>query len=504
MKEPNLNRWTDPKATEGLLLVAQRMQEALFDYTFSSYKAPALTTNTRSMELSQAIDDVRQKRLPEKSIHVVCDELAWSIENDVAARALLGNMTAVFVNAKWWSEGSLDSLETKVDLLRSFLRGRSYERQLILEIKQRLGDAKRKHELTTLAVDLAVTWVDHGFTRHFVFQKIKSFFFRGAGSQVDSNERFDDFVKTFNRDQRTYEVLLKVSRKHKRVLEVLGKVATFLEAAPAAKSRLFGEARFLRLDTDVAFLHFKDVQAHDARDAANNAQNSLEAVNRIVLYHAHQGDVQADATSLVYDGKLPILLKPAPLAVHKARERDEESLPTAFSETAVSIIRKLDQDSRDPMTAALGMHTSAVASKDPPVQLSSLWSAIETLLLTTEDQANISEVIESLVPALCRYYPLRLLRQLHNDFERCAPTVLSEVLNQVLPESAPHLRFMSIVAIDSLEPQRDTLYAALPDNPLLRFRLFELKRDLSSAKAIRTLVDRHRTKVDWHIRASPE
>lgn len=90
MRNPRVGRWKDIPNTLGLLLFAQRIEEALFNFSLDSYKAPALNTHTRCLELIATSKEVLSHRITPKALLPIIEELASSIRNDRAARGCLG------------------------------------------------------------------------------------------------------------------------------------------------------------------------------------------------------------------------------------------------------------------------------------------------------------------------------------------------------------------------------------------------------------------------------
>jgi hypothetical protein len=247
-------------------------------------------------------------------------------------------------------------------------------------------------------------------------------------------------VKEFDGTEVVFDVVLRVPASAMLAEIVPARLATVHEKPMPPRTNRRDESRFLAYSEARAFLLFTNIKALDARVASNIALGQLEKVNQMLLYHAHRGEIQPDSSYLVHDGQNAIVLEKSPLAIHKYKECPESDLPVAFRGTINNAWARLDNDSRRRFTAALGLHTSAVASKDPTVQLIALWAAMESMLLGDSDQSNIAAVSESLAPALCRYYLLHLLRQLQTDLERCIPNEYDRAA-QGLPQSlAPHLR----------------------------------------------------------------
>lgn len=152
------------------------------------------------------------------------------------------------------------------------------------------------------------------------------------------------------------------------------------------------------------------------------------------------------------------------------------------------------------MSAALALHSSAVRSEDVAVQLSTLWAALEALFAASSDETKITAVSEALVPSLCRGYVEKLLSNLDESLIACCHTAYEKALARLASDGTKIERLAAIIAVDSNEPFRDILYAALDRNPLLRHRVFTLKKALSSAEQVRELIERHEQRVIWHLR----
>ena len=163
MRKPRLNRWPNLKETEGLLLVAQRIQECLFDYTLDSYKAPTLNTHTRCLELQHAIKEVAANTFSNKNLKPLVEELAQSIKNDVAARTLLGPHASTLSNVNWWEINKPDRLSIQADFLHGFLWRQRYERQLISHLKNLVSTPKQKTLILETTTNLVVEWMLMGF-----------------------------------------------------------------------------------------------------------------------------------------------------------------------------------------------------------------------------------------------------------------------------------------------------------------------------------------------------
>lgn len=502
MRKPRLFRWIDPVSISGLLMVAQRVEESLFDYSVDTYKTPALNTRTRCLELIQSIDHVKSGHLSEKSLKSIVEELSWSIDQDPAARELLGSLSADFKSADWWSMADLRQLKTQANLLRGRLRNRAYERELIAQIRLRLDDGKRRAELLKLSTSLVVEWLSRGFSRGFIFMITRAFFFSPSSAQIKGVSSFDEFVKRFEGTKKKHDVLVRMNEASVMLSGLLPtEVVTFSKDAPEPRLKSPKEIAYLKVLHDGAFAIFHDVEALDPRAAYDEALRRLDIAARLVAFHAHRNRLAVIGDGLVYYESEVTVLKQSPLPVHKEGDRDPEEIPSACATTILKFFPpKGTKESWARILAALGLHSSAVSVKDTAVQLTALWSALEALLPISADQVKITLVLEYLVPILCRRYPMRLLAQLDADLKTCCPDSYEKVCSQLPMDVPEHMRCAAIVAIQTNESLRDQLYEDLSHNPLLKNRLYQLKKDLESANRITELLNRHRQKVTWHIR----
>lgn len=352
-----------------------------------------------------------------------------------------------------------------------------------------------------MTTDLVVEWVNRGFSKNFIFFRTRVFFFSPSGPEIISNEQWDDFAREFDRSEQKYTVVLRTtcSPSFRSLLP-----NEFAKISPSLQPRTSSprENRFTEIGSEEVFVTLSEIEALDARSAAISARRFIENAGAIALYHSHREQLKIHPTTLVYEGNRPIVLKQSTSAVHKERDcassrfaREIQRMDGAFFTR-----RRGGAESQRRLTAALGLHASAVNTDDPTVQLTSLWAAVEALLPVITDQTKVSVIADYLGPALCRYYPLRLLRQLPWDLERACGDLYQEVCAQLPGDLPDGLRGPTLVALPEHEALRDRLYASLESNPLLRFRLFTLKRSSESASELLTLIRNHRQRVEWHIR----
>lgn len=501
MKNPRLARWSDPEADAGLLLFAQRVEESVFDYALDSYKVPALNTHTRCLELEQAVATVRREGLPKHTLIPVVQELAASIRGDSAAQQLLGSHAEHYGKYERWDVDRPQALGVQVQQLLSVLTGR-YELALIDQLRASIPDGKEKRKIVSHSMSLVVEWLNRGFTRGHVYASVRDFFFRGSGPTIDGIDSFNAFLALFPEGVPKWSVLLRVSGGVRRLQQVLEGFCEVRESAPPPRTRRRVEADYLNAPHDGLYVRFDDLEANDPRKALERAISRIRMVGTFASLHAHSLDFSNDGSGLVYhnDGSV-IRLSPAVPAVRKHRLGRGKGLDDRFSKS-ISAFRphKLPNESFKRIVAALKMHATALSAPSNEEQLYSLWIAVEALLPFEDADSRIGRVVDTLVPLLSREYPTVLIEDLCLDLQGCIKPSYQSALKH-FPDSMTEMeRCAALVTAVDTQDARDELFAACEDNPLLRFRLFEVSQKLISADRIKQTIKDHEQRIAWHLR----
>lgn len=85
MIKHDINNWEYKQELEGLLFFAQRMNEALFDFSPNKYKAPALYTTSSCLKVLKTINEVENNTWPIKTLETVFNEFKHLYKKDDVA-----------------------------------------------------------------------------------------------------------------------------------------------------------------------------------------------------------------------------------------------------------------------------------------------------------------------------------------------------------------------------------------------------------------------------------
>ena len=115
MIKTRTTHWQVNEDTKALLFFAQRMNEALFNFTPEKYKASALYSATSCLEMLSTITEYENKIWPIKTLETVYSEFRCIYNDDDTAKSLVGEIDSYYlINI---DEKNLNQLKSNLELL---------------------------------------------------------------------------------------------------------------------------------------------------------------------------------------------------------------------------------------------------------------------------------------------------------------------------------------------------------------------------------------------------
>lgn len=500
MRIPNLRRWGDLDNLSGLLLVAQRMEEALFDYTLDSYKAPALNTFTRALELENTLEEIRGEDIRDSAAIPVIEELAASIKSDTVAKSVLGNHWEYYSDLREWQKKNPHQLEVFTTHLIEVLRD-EYENELIRQLRALIPAAREKERISRLTLDLIVQWQVKGYSKDYVFWRTRQFFYSSHGDRIDSFEAFERFVDLFRTEGQRWTVLFRTSESLRHLARVLAQdPLRILIESPKPRTRDVDETRFLSQQHEGVYVQLM-VEALDARTARKAANGMLESIMNLARFHVHRTAFSWGGEALVYDEQgNPFVLKAPVGPILKHPEPQLTNLEMHVLRTVRAFYPEtLPEESSLRLARALNLHSAALRSETVEAQLFALWSAFESLLPLAGMNSLISKVLEVAVPVLSRHYPRKLLSDLHTSLSRHLSANYTNVLAHIEGNWSEVQKCAALVSISTNANLREEIARLCDKIPLLKHRLYDISQKLTSADAISQTIKQHSQRIGWHV-----
>lgn len=500
MKFKNITRWKLTKEMDGLLFLAQRLDELLWDFTLDTHKPMALNAPFLCREALDVISNIEDELIEPANLKPVLEELIWSVQHDPIAKSLLDLPIERYVNLS--EDGRLSERRARLSALEKTLGPYRYLHRCFDHLAEQVRNTEKK-KIDLTARQLITTLTNMGVSKRSLFAKSNTFFFAHGGPSIDSVDQIDEFLKTLYPFSHTCIVYLVVSDLVRSVEESLDAFdIEILDTLPAEISELQSQTSDFEPGPNECYVAVGPVDALDVYSAQEAAAQNLDRLSDLFTLFYHQRKITWRNTALVSQCCLD---KPvATTLTNGAMEKPFDLRPDKASKELNRFLRNfaIRGPSRDRFNRVADLHGMCVATDVVDNQLVTLWTSLETLTPSRAGSAKIATIQDGMIPFLMMAYVRRLVQRFTHDLVSWKPWLVRRILNRVPGVAAPHTipRTLALLAVQENEPLRAELYAELRDFHLLRFRAFQLAEILASPDSLKSVLESHEKKVRWQIR----
>lgn len=486
----------------------QRLHEALFDYSADSFKAPALNSHLRVVELSRIGGQAEDQEFISASVESFFSEVSWSIQNDPVIRGgqkqLMQELLTRVKNG--WAKKT-QFLPAMSALQLQFRRYREdLSEALRLEAKK---DKWSKIKVIQLVDSLIVELELIGYPRPFIYSVVQKLSTLKKQAQLRNGalNTVDRFLEPFTLAEKEFSVIGYVSPALATAVIRL-KGWTVHENGIPTENRVPAIQRLIKnVDQSLTptIVEYRGESLCQHR-AAKNYFNILDRFGEQIHFLNHHLPVHVHSNALCIDStsKSPSILprSSSPLRFTSRTTEKEltlglELLKFFFNES------RLSNPAKKRLSQAMEYHGAALASKRHEEQLLNLWSCLEGFVgMPSTAGSKIAFVREAILSCLTLQYPQRLFSLVAN---RLVDLIGEEKMNTfwgVEPLHALELRErLALILLDtSLVDTRNKLAALVAQkDPMLLYRLFDLVNRFSSPKATKETLHHHREKITWQM-----
>lgn len=291
MKRPNLNKWELKPEMEGLLFLAQSINELLFDYTIDTYKLPALNSRTLIVELRAALDDLESGIIKQGAIEPMAAEVVDALKKDPVMREIMGTQLEEVVKSIT-DHKRLHKLKTTVKYLVNKSED-SYFLTVMKLLKDTIRYPKEKEKIVRLARIYLNELISKGYaTQHVYFESDRFFFSGKVPAKIDDPGLIDDYFSQFSLVDKHYQVLFRVAKNY---ILAKGYAADFGYELMESPPNLNFIGKSEKVDTFLGkndlfplFLLVGKTEAFDEFKARLIADERLFLFDSLAKYHIHR------------------------------------------------------------------------------------------------------------------------------------------------------------------------------------------------------------------------
>jgi hypothetical protein len=466
MIKKNINHWTYLPSLEGLLFFSQLWSEMLFDYVLDTFKPRVMNTCLLTFEAQNILRDVEEKKIEDKNIEYIIDELNWSYSFDPVAKAILKDTQELYLPLK--EINNRKDLKLKLQLLGLKLTLNNY----IEKTKELLSNSIRlnhKKDIEILSDILISSLKAKGYNQAFIFFQLNTFFFNPT-HPINDLTQLDEFLSIFNLETIEYLVISKATNDFLAISETykdydVSEITNLTQYNSNPETNAF----IFSITTNQVFLGIDKINALDAYSARKRALRLLNKLSDYYSFFHHKNkpsfseDVIAirksnQEISYITSQTSP-MKKGTDYIPRKAALKLDEFLEKADFNSVT--IRKIDR--------ALDLHGLSLEQDNPENQILNLWISLEMLLPNDLTNSKIQQITGNLIPFLSIEYIYKIIKDISYSISRWRPLRARFYLNQIPDEVGISLieKYAALIILDEFSNLRDSLFSELDDFPLL-------------------------------------
>ncbi len=487
----------------------QRLHEALFDYSPDSFKAPALNSHLRIVELNRIGGQAENQEFISASIDSFFAEISWSIQSDPVIRGgrkQLIQELLTRVKTGWGKQTQF--LPAMSALLLQF---RDYRESLWQQLKLEASKSDWSKVRVIQLLDALI--VEHeliGYPRPYIYSVAQKLLTQKKQNKLcdGAPHTVEIFLQMFTFEPKEYSVIGYVS--HAMAGAIVRKKGWSIHDA-AILGRTRSQKNFVEfkkgvnssLTTTAIEYKGKSVCQHGA---VRHFFNVIDRVGEQVQFLDHHLPVHIHNKGLCIDAasnSTSILPRSSSPLSFTSRTSESELatglnlLDFFFNESRLSNAAKAR------LGQAIEYHGAALASKRHEEQLLNLWSCLEGFVgVPSTAGSKIAFVREAVLSCLTLQYPQRLFSLIANRILKLiGEAQLSELLGPQLLKVAESRERLALVLLNSTYIDKRTKLAELVSqkDAVLLYRLFELVKRFENPKAVKATLTHHREKLAWQM-----
>lgn len=493
MLKKETSNWQISDETKGLLFFAQRIDEALFDYTPEKYKTSVLYSVNSCLEVLDTIAQVKTGIWPLRTLETVYEEFKHIYKNDDTAKSLVGDIDAYYLTNI--DENNLDNLKANLELLYFKIKPTIYLEKVKEQLKVEITGLKRSIIIEKLALRFISVLTHKGYSQEFIYFETNNFFF--TTNQIDNTLKLNEYFDIFNLVVCKFDVYLKTNKLFDQIKDVCSRFKTEIVTNVTLTDE---SVRKLNITENERLIKVSDIPTFDPQKARIIAQKRLSKISDLFTFFHHKQRLTWSESTIVFNqtnnAETYFYRKSSPML------KGYDVYPRKAAERLDLMLQKFDihKDSFFRFNRSIDFHGTAIDNKYPENQLLQNWIALETLIVENKSSSKIDQLISALVPILNYEYIKRIFIELASDIERLNNPVVLGIINEVDTGVDIKEKLAALCTVEKYLPLAQRLFNECVDFPLLNYRIFWLNRNLADSGKVRTFIKNHTQRVEWHIR----
>lgn len=504
-------KWdTSKESLESLFYFLQIAEELLNEWTPDSFALPMHNALTLVSEIQYTSTTIEQFGLGEKYytkyVPVIIDEFLEKLQNDAILKRILGYRLETIKNGFVESKTDLTKLKKWVDSVWQACSLSEYIEGCQMAIKTSVQSNKCQRDLWQYVANYFISLLGVGYSKRFLRNELIQFFY---GERIESVNQLDALFVKLSPGLREYEFLILVDYNFFEFLQRVEFESDELKKIEIVdvekqKDQLTGNvdgnkllAQYKRLvakssDRKISVISWK-VSAQDPYTAVQFFNDTIDSLQTLPRYFYHNGFNKIIYRFLVKkeNGSFANIRLPATLNLRTANDSNavEQLIKNVLNSKSMS------SDAMISIIHAMEMHSCALESMNALSLFRNFWSALETLFSEPNEQNVRENVVFSVKRIMRKIYILKKFRVVYSQLEKALG---KEVLRANGLDSFK-LFVQYLASFDIEGPELKKVYALLAKNPLMRSRIYSLKKETSEEEQFINVLNEHSNRIEQHL-----
>lgn len=499
------------ESLEMLFFFYQVSEELLNEKTPDSFALPMHNAITLLIEMAQMNLLIKQYGIEDqyysKYIPVIIDEFISQLRSDSVIKSILKHryesMLTGFENVK----DKPNHLDIWLESFQQAVSFYGYIDSLKKKIVELMASKKNKHELQQLIANFYIMLIASGYSKEYLWKEL-SFFEK---TEINDENQIEVFFNLFTFKNNSYDFLILIDYQFFEFLEKVDEESDLfdknqLQLIDVANEcdelskyedskhllKLYNKLKNDRKSQGVRVARWS-VDSIDPYVAARYFSERLTFLQTFPRYFNH-GRHQTTVYRFLVKNENGIYEKIKLFGILNKKDAVGSELVEDFVKNIIEK-KSMSHATNAIIMQAMEMHSSALEIHKILPMFQNLWTALETLFLSPSKGTVRENVSHSVVRIMQKIYILKLFRAVFRSLEKAVEKNELEPLG--ITDFKSFVKYISSYTDESDEMKR--LYSLLSDNPLLRFRIYTIKKDCASEVSFCELLKKHQLRIGWHI-----
>lgn len=503
--------WDYSEPMEMLYLFYQKADELLSEATYSLPLHNSITLLKEVEEIFNLLNEYSMlTEYYSKYIPPILEELLEQIEHDYILKKVLGNRLFSIRTGLTEAQKSHAHLKEWINAFKQACSFSQYCKAYVSEIIHLVKETKDKSKLLHSTTCYFTCLIRMGYSREYVYTMTKKFFFN-KDKKINCPEQIEEYFNLFSCIHEEFDFLILMDVDSIEYMDSISDNLTIsqqIERVDVSKERkdlykdYIAENLIKEFDRKIresdskrkmAVVRFKDL-SYDPYCSAEKFCDYIRFIQTFTRYFKHFYFTK-QVYKIIYlasDGYYKEIKLPGKM--HKRPYVQQEIIDLRIKNILQA--RSMGIDAFVSLTQAIEMHAEAFDSRGTTTLLRTFWTALETLFSNQAPDSSRENVVNSLLPIIQKTYILKKLRAVHSQLCNAIPQQSLRELG--IADFEGFVQYFSAHTESSMEMKK--IYGYLSQNPLLRTKLFSLRKALTDGKSIAAFLDSHRVRLEWQIK----